>query len=291
MVAILRPWRRLGPRVDPYVTAVRSRMDGGRTQIIQLAAPAPTASGVMSSVFGPIITALAGRLAKAYGHRDEASVALALDRAGITGVTPRAYVYQQLSYAMIGLLGGFAVGALSGARSAVMVGLAGCFCGTTRKRSELERRTKARRLQMQAELVDVCNLLAIYARVDSLQSAVATLCVRGRGEVIGDLRRVLAAVESGTPPEVALNRMSELSPEPAAAGLYRALSLAITLGGDVAETLLAQSANLRDRQRDARRERATKRTEIIKWSNATLMVLPLVGLIAAGFPYLFLGSL
>lgn len=290
---LTRQWRRLDTRIDPYTAAVRSRADDGeRVQILQLAAPPPTASGVLANIFGPMLAALASRLAAVAGHRDEAAVALALDRAGITGVTPRAYVYQQFTYAIIGLAAGVTVGSLRGVRAAVLMGICGGVFGAMRKRSELDRRTRKRQGLMRAELVDVCNLLSIYARATpNLQSVVATVCARGRGEIVGELSRVLAAIEGGTPPESAFAHAAEVTPEPAAGGLYRAMAMAITLGGDLAETLLAQAANLRDRQRDARRERATKRTQLIVASNASLMVLPLLVLIGAGIPYMILGSL
>lgn len=289
--SVSRPWRRLGPRVDAYTVATRQRM-GQDTRLLQLVSPPPTATGAVASVFGPIVAAGVRRVSSLLGHRDEDAVALALDRAGIRGVAPKEYMYQQVTHAGIGLVGGAVVGLLGGIRFSVLMATCGCFMGLLRKRSELDRRTRVRQVRMQAELVNICNVLAIYARATpNLQSVVAMVCDRGHGEVVGELRRVLAAIEGGTPPEVAFNHAAHLTPEPAATGLYRALALAITSGGDLADTLLAQAANLRDRYRDARKERATKRTQLIVASNASLMVLPLLVLIGAGIPYMILSKL
>lgn len=289
---VTRPWRRLGPRVDAYTVASRNRLSGQNTQILRLVAPPTTASGALAGVFGPIAAAAARRVSGVLGHRDEAAVALALDQAGIRDITPKTYMYQQFAYAGLGLVGGGVLGLLGGTRFAVFLSILGCIMGALRKRTELDRRTRLRQVRMQSELVNICNLLAIYARATpNLQSVVATVCRRAHGEIVGELVRVLAAIEGGTAPEMAFARAAEITPEPAAAGLYRALALAITSGGDLADTLLSQAANLRDRYRDARKERATKRTQIIVASNASLLILPLLVLIGAGIPYMFLSKL
>lgn len=289
--AASKPWRRLDPRVDAYTVAARRRM-GEDTQILQLLAPPPTATGVASAVFGPIIAAGVRKVAALLGHRSEDEVALALDRAGISGVTAREYMYQQFTFAGVGLLGGIVVGLVGGVAFSLFLGMCGLFIGAMWKRSELDRRTRHRQERMQSELVNICYVLASHARATpNLQSVVAAVCQRGQGEIVGELRRVLAAIESGTAPESAFQVAAHRTPEPAAANLYRALALAITSGGDLADTLLAQAAGLRDRYRDVRKDRATKRTQFIYASNASLMVIPLLVLIAAAIPYMVLSKL
>lgn len=289
---ISRPWRRLGPRLDIYTSATRARMGQPQARLLQLAPPPPTPTGMLAGVFGPIVAAAARRLSSLIGHRDEAAVALALDRAGVHGVSPRSYAYRQLAKAGIGLVIGVAIGAPRGAQGAVVMGVCCCAGGALWQRSELDRRTKKRRERMRSELQTVCHLLAIYARRSrNLQPVVATICERGRGEVVNELRRVLDAISSGTPPEVAFAAAAEYTPEPAAAGLYRALSLAVTSGGELAETLLAQASQLRDRRRDDRKASAARRTFLVVASNSTLMVLPFLVLIGSGVPYMVLGSL
>lgn len=291
IMAMARPWRRLSGRVDAYTVAARGRL-GQNVRMLALAPPPPTASGVLAGVFGPIMSALASRLTALLGHRDEAAVALALERAGIRGVSARTYAYQQLAYTVIGLVAGAAFGLLGGTRMAVVMGLAGGALGLLRKRQELDHRTEGRCERMRAELLSVCNLLAIHTRVTpQLQAVMDKVINEATGEVVGELARVRAAVESGTPPEIALTRMAALTPEPAAAGLYRTLSLAITTGGDLADTLINLAANIRDQQRDERRAKATRRTLLINISNASLLVLPLLVLIGAGGVYTILGSL
>lgn len=289
--AASRPWRRLGPRVNLYTVASRSRL-GQPVAMLALTAPPSSAGGVLAGVFGPLFGALARRLTALLGHRDEAAVALALERAGIRGVSPRSFAYQQLAYTLIGLVGGAFFGLLSGIRMAVVMSLAGAGVGLLRKRQELESRTEKRQARMRSELLSVCNLLAVHTRVTpQLQQVLDDVVSQGRGEVIGELRRVRAAIEGGTPSEVALSQMATLTPEPMAGSLYRALSLAITTGGDLTETLIALSATIRDQQRDERRAAATRRTLLITMSNASLLVLPMVVLIGGGGMFTVFGSL
>lgn len=289
--AASRPWRRLGPRVNVYTVATRSRL-GQPVQMLALTAPPSSAGGVLAGVFGPIVGAVAGRLTALLGHRDEAAVARALEQAGIHDVTPRSFAYQQLAYTVIGLVGGALFGLLSGTRMAVVMALAGGSLGLLRKRQELGNRTEKRCTRMRAELLSVCNLLAIHTRVTpQLQQVLEIVTTQASGEVIGELRRVRANIDSGTPPEVALSQMATFTPEPAAGSLYRALSLAITTGGDLTDTLISLASNIRDQQRDERRAAATRRTLLINMSNASLLVLPLIVLLGAGGVYTILGSL
>lgn len=289
--AASRPWRRLAPRVHLYTVATRARL-GQEVRVLALAPPPASAGGVLSGVFGPMVAALAGKLTALLGHRDEAAVALALERAGIRDVTPRSFAYQQLAYAVIGLVGGTLLGLVSGIRMAIVMGVAGGSLGLLRKRQELDSRTEKRCTRMRAELLSVCNILAIRTRVTpQLQQVLDIVISETTGEVIGDLRRVRSAINSGTAPEVALSQMAAATPEPAAAGLYRSLSLAITTGGDLADTLISLASNIRDQQRDERRSSATRRTLLINMSNASFLVLPLLVLIGAGAANAIVGSL
>jgi len=289
--AASRPWRRLGSRVDVYTVTTRARL-GQPVQMLALTAPPSSAGGVLAGVFGPILGALAAKLTTLLGHRDEAAIALALEQAGIHDVTPRSFAYQQLAYTLIGLVGGALFGLLSGIRMALVMALACGSAGLLRKRQELGARTEKRRAKMRAELLSVTNLLAIHTRVTpQLQQVLDVVIDQAGGEVVGELRRVRASINGGTPPEVALVQMANLSPEPSAASLYRALSLAITTGGDLTDTLIALATTIRDQQRDALRAAAARRTVLINASNASLLVLPLIVLIGAGGVATIFGSL
>lgn len=289
--AASRPWRRLGPRVNVYTVATRARL-GQPIQMLALTAPPSSAGGVLAGVFGPIVGALARRLTALLGHRDEAAVALALEQAGIRDVTPRSYAYQQLAYTVIGLVGGALFGLLGGIRMAVVMSMAGGALGLLRKRQELGGRTEKRRARIRSELLSVCNLLAIHTRVTpQLQQVLDIIVTQASGEVVGELRRVRASIDGGTPPEVAFAQMAALTPEPAAGSLYRNLSLAITTGGDLADTLIALAGSLRDQRRDHLRAAAARRTVLMNMSNASLLVLPLIVLIGAAGVFTVFGSL
>lgn len=290
--AVARPWRRLAPRVDPYAVAVRSRLGAPKAEMLALVSPSDPEHGAVAAVLGPIFASLAARFMRLVGHRDEAALALALDRAGIRGVTPRTYAFQQLAYTVAGIVGGFMVGLSRGGQSAVMMSLVSGFFGATWKRNELDRRTTKRTLTMRAELVPVCQMLAVFARaIPNVQSAVAEVVRRGRGEVVGEFARILGLIESGVAPEAAFRRVADLTPEPAAARLYQRLAVALESGGDIVGALLTQATDLNHSFRDDRLARATRRTTSMVGVNATFMLLPIFVLMGAALPSLVVGSL
>ncbi len=289
---LARPWRRLGPRVAPYTVAVRSRLGAPPDAMLALVAPVDPDRSAVAAVLGPIVAALAARFMRLVGHRDEAALALALDRAGIRGVSPRSYAFQQLAYTVAGVVGGFAVGLRRGGGGAVVMALVSGFFGATWKRNELDRRTTRRTAAMRAELVAVCQSLAVFARaIPNVQSAVAAVVERGRGEVVGEFARVLGLIESGVAPPAAFRRMGDLTPEPAAARLYQRLAVALESGGDIVGALLTQAAELNHSFRDARLAKATRRTQAMIAVNSTAMILPVMILLAAPIPSMVLGNL
>lgn len=289
--AASRPWRRLGPRTSPYTVGVRSRLGGQRDQMLALVAPQPTAAGTIRGVLGPIVTTLSRRFMAVFGYRSYEDLRLALVRAGIHDVTPRSYAYQQLTYGAIGIAVGFALGLTQGGQAAVLLAAGGGFVGSTRKYNELEKRTKKRAERIRLELLLVSRVMAVYARATpNLQAVVARVVQRMRGEVAGELAGVLASIQSGTAPEAAFAAAADLTPEPGAARLYQTLAVAITAGGDIAEALLHQAVDLRDRWRDERKAAADRRTVIMVASNASLLVIPMLILVGAAIFYEVIGS-
>lgn len=290
VVAVARPWRRLGPRTDPYTLPARARMGATSGDLLDLLAPPATPRGVLTGVLGPMVRPLARRVGRLVGQHDPQAVALALDRAGIRNVTPQGFALQQLTYAALGLGVGAVSGVVLGTRLGVVAAAVGVVYGPALKRSELERRTRRRRELMDAELLDVCGVMAVFARaLPGLQRVTEEVVRWCRGEVATELSRVLWMIQSGTAPEMAFERAAELSPSEAAARLYRTLSHRVAAGGDVADTLLAQAEDLRVARRDAVKARAERRKVGMLILMALLVMWPMLILVASPIPRLITG--
>jgi len=286
-----RPYRRLGPRLHAYTAVARSRLGSGTAEVVSLSrsGPAPL-GGIVARVLGPILAAVAHQVAVVGGTRDEEQLRLQLYQAGITDVTPRDYQLQQLLYAALGAAGGVVVTPVVGARLGILMGIAGFMLGPTRKRAQLNRRIKLRQERMRGELLSMCQVLAVYSRaIPNPQQITEQVVGRSRGEVARELRGVLHVIEAGTQPEVAFAQAAELTPEPAAGRLYRAIATAVASGGDIAGSLLAQSEDVREAQRQSKIQQATRRKAVLVMSTVVLMGPPILVFIAAPFPRLILG--
>lgn len=289
--AAARPYRRLGPRLHAYTAVARSRLGSSNAEVISLShsGPAPI-GGIVARVLGPIVRAVAERVAMVGGTRDEDKLRLQLYQAGITDVSPRDFQLQQLLYAALGAGAGVVVAPVVGARLGIVMGVCGFLLGPTRKRAQLNRRIAVRQERMRAELLSMCQVLAVYSRaIPNPQQITEQVVNRSRGEVARELRGVLNVIEGGTPPEVAFAQAADQTPEPAASRLYRAIATAVASGGDIAGSLLAQSEDLREAQRQSKIQQATKRKGVLVMSTVVLMGPPILLFIAAPFPRLILG--
>lgn len=282
-VASIRPWRRLGPRIHLYTVGVRTRQGATREQaVLGLLSPPPTPATIVSRVFGPLVEALVRRTSSIIGRQGEEELALSLAQAGLHDVTPRTYLYQQFSYALLGLVGGAFLGVLFGMRAGLVFAVLGTLWGSMLKRAELARRIRERCDRIRAELLTVCLVLAAQIRATpNLQAVVANIVERSRGEVAGELRQVLSAIRGGTPPEVAFGQAAARTPEPAARDFYEALATALVVGGDLAETMRAQASKIREAQREARRTTATRKKLASVSTTVLFMGIPMVILVAA----------
>jgi tight adherence protein C len=142
---------------------------------------------------------------------------------------------------------------------------------------------------MRSELDTVCQLLAVYLRTgDTPAGAVDRLVRRATGEVVGELSGASAEVRSGAPVAAAFTRLTQATPEPAAARLYRLLASTWTAGGD-ADALFALGEDMRAARREDLARLMAKRE--------TTMALPLVMIIgpililfiAAAIPHIVFG--
>lgn len=272
--------RRLGPRVDPYTVNARIRLGDPGAELEALLPPPP--ANAFARLLGPMSRALGDRVSRWLGHHDEATTALALEHAGIQGVTPRQFRDQQFIFAMTGLGLGLASGVLSGPRTGLLIAAAAVPLGFTRKRNDLQRRIKARRERMRSELWQVNGMLAV--KLDAalnVQAVLSEFVGEAHGEIADEMRRILIAMETGVPGERALREAATRTAEPFAGRLYRTLADGIERGGpQLPQALLNQAADIRDAHRDDRIHAATNRTTAMA-GPTVLMAVVMVLLVGA----------
>lgn len=288
--ANLRRWASLHQRTDIYLVALRTRQGSRSPSPLSLVAPEPSASGILSSVLGPILSSGAQRVARMLGTRSDDEVRRLLDRAGLREVEVRTFTQQQFAYGVGGLVLGIATGGLIGARWAFVLGIAGAMAGAARKRGELNRLTKRRCERIRLELLTVSSILAVRARATpNVQHVVRDLVARGNGEVVGELARVLDAIAAGTPPDAAFASAAATTPEPAAARLYQTLADKVRAGGELAPALRNQASDIREALRDARRRSATRRRMVMVMATVIFVGPTMILFIAAPIPSIVLG--
>ncbi|MDP9402238.1 MAG: type II secretion system F family protein [Actinomycetota bacterium] len=297
VLAVFPPRRRLRPRVHDYTLVARAKLGSGPGALCLARRPPPAMPGAVVRVLGPMLEALPRRFAALARLQDDAALELQLRQAGVRGLTPKAYRQQQLVLAFLGALAGVSTGAVLGAAVgegavpvAVLLGSAGFALGAVWKTTELSRRIRERQARLRAELFSLCHVLAISARATpNLLHLTEQVTSRSRGELVGELEEVLVSVESGTPPALAFAEAARLTAEPAAARLYRAMATAHESGADLAEALLAQSADIRDLQREEAKRVATRRRAGMLAPMLVFLAPIMIVFVAAPLPRIVLG--
>ena len=257
---LLRPTRRLGPRVAPY--AQRARRLLGETADPSLLLP-PAETQPRAGVFGPLIDAAAQRLSSLLDTGDDDALVRRLRHAGYRDMTPDQYRLRQLASTAQGAALYAAAGLLV-ARSGVFVLLGlviGGLWGALRWRAKVDKAINRRREQLRSELYTVAQLLAIQVRASIAPLvAVESLVRRGGGAVTQELGDALAWIRDKTPLREAFERLATDTVEPAAARLYRILATSDLGSGDTFAEALRHSANdLRAQQREDLERLAVRR--------------------------------
>lgn len=258
---IVKPPRRLANRVAPYTQLNRSRLGRGADLSAIASLDVDLAPSPLMRVFGPIGQSLADFLSQIIDAGDDTFLALRLRQAGFLDTSPAQYRLRQLGYTLGGAAGFSGFGIISGSSLYTVVGFfGGGLWGATIWRGRVNKAIKSRRERMRIELYTVSQLIAMQMRTGhGSVAAVQNVVQRGRGPVVRELAEALTWMSSGMAQADAYERLSQETPEPVAARLYRALADGVRSGGDLASTLLTISADLRSERREELERSATKR--------------------------------
>jgi Flp pilus assembly protein TadB len=284
---VVRPSRRLGPRVRPYTTATRARF--GRSVEPGLSSP----ESPVARVVGPPATALLRGVGRLLERRADDGIVLALRQAGLGHVTADSYRTRTALHVLVFGGAGAGLGALVFHHALAALGLAicGALYGASRLRSRVDRAISDRRERIRLELYTVNQLLAIHIRTGAgPMQATQRIVDRGHGVVVADLRGVLDAVRDGIGEPEAFRHAAALTPEPAAARTYRLFAAGAERGVDLADGLRSLSEDLRDARREEIRQQATKRRAAMLVPTIAILAPVMLLFIAAPLPSIVFGS-
>lgn len=279
------PPRRLRGRVDPYLSPTLTRVNG------------TTDSGVIGSIFGPIVRDVADALGRVLDRGGAGVTLLKLRQVGwYTGRSEAemiaAHRMAQLRAVLVGVGMSLALGQALGASVPVRVTLAGLglVVGATRTKGRLDKAIESRRETMRVEIYTVNQLLAMRVRAGGgvIQAVKATID-RGTGEVVSELAEALRLHRSGWRGPDAFRRIAELTPEPFCSRTYRLLASAEERGADLATALLSLSEDVRETRREAIKRTATKRRAAMLVPTIAILAPVLILFVAAPLPYLITG--
>lgn len=292
---ILRPARRLRPRVTDYVQVARTRLLRGADPDTYVAVSNPQAG--IRDVFEPVLERLSRLLSRVLGPRDEEQLALRLRQSGLyPGMdgADRLRAYRNRALATAATVA-FALGAVGwitqGGFGLLIYGVGGLLLGSYMARGRIDRAVIRRRQRIRSELYSVNQILAMRARAGGgVADALRHVAERGRGAVVSELQEVIRVVRTGTPLKDALRRAASNTSEPEAARLYHSLAIAQERGVDLADSLLALSRDLRIARRDeAVTKAATQRIAAVV--PIVVILAPIaIAFLAAPLPSLIFGG-
>lgn len=277
---LVRPPRRLGPRVRPYTAVTRVGL-GLIPDVLGRANPGPLfGQATIRRLWAPMLAGPLDRLVQMLLFIDEERLELRLRQSGLypnieEAMRPQAYRMSVLFRAAALAAGAGGLAAVTGGSGArvLLFGLVGAALGVFLARSRLAEAVRRRRDAIRAELYTINQLVAMYTRVGGgALEALRYAAERSRGTAVEELSEVLMLHERGWSLGEALERAGRLTPEPEAARTYRLVSTCQEQGADLSQALLALSKDLRSVRRGDMRRRAAKRR--------LLMVIPVVVILA-----------
>jgi Flp pilus assembly protein TadB len=277
---VVAPRRRLADKVRPYRAAV-----GG---------PRDAVSPSEGAAWTPTRSA-AGPRVRPHLDSPESRVRLAtqLRAAGFADATVEQFRVRQFGTAGAMAAGGVAVGALVLHSAAMTLLLAACGAavGFTRTPAQLAQRVEARQRRMRLELVTIDQVLAIHVRAGAGPvQAITRITDRGHGDVVDELRAILASIRSGRAEAEAFRHAATVTAEPHAARTYRLFALAAEQGADLGTALRALSDDLRDVRRDELRREATRRRAAMLIPTIAVLAPIMLLFVIAPLPSIVLGG-
>ncbi len=291
----IRPPRRLGPRVRPYVIGSRTAL--GLSADVRAVSSGGRGSLPLPALFLPAISSLAGAISLLIDRSTDEGLALTLQQAGMFPSLPEAERVAAHRLRQLANVTGWVIGTLSlgwviglGTGQVLAFAVLGAVIGAGRRRGALERAIEDRRVRMRIEIYTVNQLLAMRVRTGGgVLHAVSQVCSRGQGEVIDELREALRAHRVGARPGEAFRRIAELTPEPFCARTYSLMAVAEDRGADLADALLSLSEDVREGRREAIRRSATRRRAAMLVPTIAILAPVMLLFVGAPLPSLLLG--
>lgn len=240
-------------------------------------------AGPFRAVFGPVLSAAAGSVERVLGG--SASIRRRLERAGLE-LTVREFRVEQVMWGLVGFAVTAAVTLVVALQAPsrtlpllVLCVVAFAF-GVLLRENRLTAQATERERRLMVEFPTVAELLALAVGAgEGPVAALDRVAVRCRGEMAGEIGRVLADVRTGTPVAAALDAWAARSGLPAVARFAEAMAVAVDRGTPLAAVLHAQAADAREAGRRALIESGARR-EVVMMVPVVFLVLPVTVLFA-----------
>lgn len=296
---IVRPTRRLAPRLRPYTLVARTTL-GRSPDVLGVARPSMVLGGsTLRRLFGPILLAVGERFGSLLDGSSEEAMRLKVKQSGLYSEVADAdqlaeYRLRQLGTGALGALAGMAVGIILNRGVVFMLSMVflGGFVFAARARGSLDRAIEERQQRMRIEIYTVNQLLAMRVRVGGgVVQAVQQMVLRGHGAVIDELREAMRLIRNGLPASETFDRIARNTPEPHCARTYALLGAAEERGADLGQALLALSEDVREARREAMKRTATKRRAAMLIPTIAILAPVLLLFVAAPLPDIVFGGL
>lgn len=242
--------------------------------------PAPVSTGgAFAGVFGPPLAAAGRAVERVLGG--SASVRRRLLRAGLEPDVGQFRVEQVLwglgAFAAVAVPSGLV--ALSSPERTVpllVVCVVAFVLGVLLRENRLSAQVATRERAILQEFPTVAELLSLaVAAGEGPVAALDRVCRRTRGELSGELSRVLAHVRTGTPLTRAFDDMAARSGLAVVSRFAEGIAVAVERGTPLTDVLHAQAGDVREASRRALIETGARR-EVLMMVPVVFLVLPVV---------------
>lgn len=292
---LLKPPVMLARRVRPYTQVASTRLLRGVDIGTYIAATRQPST--IRAAFAPVVSFLAGLVGWLAGPRDDEMLATRLRQSGLyPGTDPgeriAAFKSRTLLTALL-LAGGlgFVGWSNSGTIGFGIYATGGLVLGSTLSKGRIDRAVRQRQQLMLSELYTINQILAMRARVGGgVVDALRHVAARSTGIVSAEIRDALIIHRSGIPIADSLRRTAAVSAEPEASRLYQSLAIAHERGTDLAESLLALAADLRNDRRDQAVSQAASRRVAAVIPIVVILAPIAIVFLAAPLPSLIFGT-